>query len=320
MSKSDKPSTKAFKVPARYYQRMLDLLEERKVDVKQIATDAAIDWQAMTEADAVLSLDQVESVVAKALAVCEQPGLALDLGRRIKPTSHSFVGFALLSSPNIDYALRLLARYFSLIMPSFRLRYGRHQDGRLMLEFMPQISMSQLCLDFHIETIASAVHWEIKELVSGQMPGYELLLSIEKPAHHARYAELKEVHCRFASLRSPGLTLLLPPSLAAQPLAMADSTALQMAESRCRALVNQAVTKQRVHEWIEMMLRESHDSMPSLNELAQTLNLSTRTLNRHLQREGVGFRALCNRVLVEKSQAMLREGHLSITQIAHELG
>ena len=65
---------------------------------------------------------------------------------------------------------------------------------------------------------------------------------------------------------------------------------------------------------------EAGEGLPSQVELARTLNLSSRTLDRYLDREGVRFRAMANEVRHEKACALLEAGELSITQIAYELG
>ena len=319
MSKTDKSDTTELVVPARYYVRALEMLHEENTDINQILEPLNLNLTDLAEPDATLPWQTVEALIARAQVIRKQPGLALDLGRRLKLTSHSFVGFGILSSPNVDYALRLATRYFSLIMPSFHMRY-RCDAEQAEISYVPQMPMSQSCMDFHLETLAVATHYEARDLLEGAMPQYELHLSYAKPAHAQRYEELREARYHFSSLPTPGISMRFPAAIANKPLALSDNAALKMAESRCRDLVSKVVAKKRVSDWIEMMLRESGDGMPNLAELAHTLNLSTRTLDRHLQREGTGFRDLRNRVQLDKARQMLSEHAQSITQIAHELG
>ncbi len=306
-------------LPARYYLRVLDQLRTKNIEPEQLLGPLGLSLAELAEADATLSLIQVDRLLNNAVSLCACSDLGFELGKGLKLTSHSMVGFGILSSPTVDYALRLAARYFSLIMPSFRMRFGLSGDIAV-LEYQPLAPMSPTCLDFHLEAIAIATHYESRDLLQGDMPRYDLLLSIDKPAHHHRYDEITEARCQFRALKSPGIRMQFPASVASRPLAFADNAALRMAESRCRSLVSKVVSKRRVAGWIEMMLRESSDGMPNLEELARTLNLSTRTLDRHLQREGAGFRQLRNRVQLDKARELLAEDALSITQIAHELG
>ncbi|MDX1497031.1 MAG: AraC family transcriptional regulator ligand-binding domain-containing protein [Salinisphaeraceae bacterium] len=319
MSKSASASTNDFRVPARYYMRLMDVLASGGINPDDLLQPIGLNHAELSQTDASIRLQQVEALVESALQHWQKPGLAIDLGKVLKLTSHSIVGFGILSSPNVDYALRLVARYFGLVMPSFRMRYAR--DSKMAeIQYEPVLPMSPRCLHFHIEAIAVATHTEAKELLLGQMPNYDLYLSIPRPEHHQRYAEISEARCHFEGENFTGIRMVFPSTIGQQPLPMADASALKLAEDRCRDLLSKVVAKGRTAEWVEMMLREASGGMPTLEELARSLNLTPRTLNRHLQREDTGFRELFNKVLVEKSQKLLAEDRLSITQIAYELG
>jgi AraC-like DNA-binding protein len=69
-----------------------------------------------------------------------------------------------------------------------------------------------------------------------------------------------------------------------------------------------------------MMLRESEDSRPTLDQLAGFVNISPRTLARYLESEDTSFRDLSLEVRTERARELLAEGQLSVTQIAYRLG
>ncbi|MEQ1438780.1 AraC family transcriptional regulator ligand-binding domain-containing protein [Fontimonas sp. SYSU GA230001] len=312
-------ATPPIEVPARYYARAAEVLLRAGIDVAQVLTAARISPERIGQPDASLRLDQVEALIAEAFARTGRADLALDVGRALKLSSHSLLGFGMLSSPDADYALRLAARYFKLIMPTFRMRYRATRE-RAEILFTPVVSMSPLCLQFHLEAVAAATHWELRELLAGHMPEYDLYLSIAEPPHVARYAELAGARCHFGWESVPGLRMLFATDFRAHALALSDPTAVKMAETRCNALVRKAVAGGKVSDWVRMMLRESGEGLPSQVELARTLNLSVRTLDRYLGREGVRFRELANEVRHERARALLEAGELGVTQIAHELG
>lgn len=306
-------------IPARYYQRMAEVLTARGVNVEALLRSVRIRPQSLAQVDARLRLSQVEALVDAVLTRTGHTDLALDLGRALKTSTHSIVGYAMLSSPDVDYALRVVARYFRLVMPSFRMRY-RAEAGRAEISFTPVLPLRHRCLVFHLEMIAVTTYWELRELIGGPLPDAVLHLSIAPPSHVARYAELSGLQCHFNSEASPGLRFVFAADFRDYPLAFADAHALQMAEARCTALVRSAVAGGQVKNWVEMMLCEASDGMPTQAELAQTLNLSARTLDRHLKREHCSFRELALRVRHDKACELLQAGELSITQIAYELG
>lgn len=226
-------------VPARYYARAGEVLLRMGVDITRILKAARISLERINHPDAMMRLDQVEALVAEAFALTGRTDLALDVGRALKLSSHSLVGYGMLSSPDADYALRLAARFFKLIMPAFRMRY-RTRSGFAEIAFTPVLSMSRLCFQFHLETLAVATHWELRELLEGRIPDYDLYYSIPEPPHAARYAEMPEARCHFGWEPTPGLRMVFATDFREHPLALSDPSALKMAEQRCNAMVRTA--------------------------------------------------------------------------------
>jgi len=312
-------SGKSPEVPARYYARLCELLAQDGVNVAALLQAARIRPAVAKAPDAVLRLSQVEALLDEIFRLTQRRDQSHDLGRALKLSSHSIVGYGMLSSPTVGYAMTLAARYFRLIMPSFRMRF-RVDAEHAEIDILPVLPMSTSCLLFHLEAIAVALHWEIRELLKNQMPRYELYLSIAPPPHRERYNELVEARCHFGWQSRPGLRMQFPAAVALRTPALADVGAVQMAEKRCNELIRSAIAQGKVGDWIRMMLREASDGWPSLNELAQTLNLSSRTLDRYLEKEGESFRKLSNRTRHEKALELLDDERLTVTHIAHELG
>lgn len=316
MSTSD---TKDLRIPARYYARVADLLLRDGVDVDDLLRPLGLDLGTLSQPGATLPLYQVDLMVQAGVQMTGRRDLGFELGKSLKLSSHDIVGYGILSSPNVDYALRLVSRFFRLIMPSFQARYRRDQR-HMEFTFQAVAATSQVCLDVHLEALATAAHFEIRELMLGQMPDYALYLSLSEPAHVQRYQELREARCHFIPSVPPEVRFVFPASAGDKALALADDVALKAAEERCRSMVQRALNRQDVSGWVRMMLREARHGMPSMDEMAHTLNMSPRSLDRYLQREGAGYRALLQQVRHERAQRLLLNSGTSITQIALELG
>lgn len=306
-------------VPARYYQRLCDLLEREGVDRRMLLSRARIRAESFDRPDGLLRQSQVERLVALAVELTGRSDLGLELGHTLTLSSHSIVGFGVLSSPDMERAIQFLARYFRLVMPSFRMVYTRHRDGVENL-VTPTVGMSRLCLGLHLEAIAAAAYREIREISGGVLPEYHIQLSIPEPPHAARYRQFKGVRWSFDADRSPGVRVRFGVDLSRYPLDMADTNALRMAEDRCRSLIRNVTQSRRFSDWVTMMLTEASDGLPTRNDLAAALNLSPRTLDRYLKREGTGFREIAVRTQHALACRRLLEGRQSITEIAYSLG
>lgn len=307
-------------VPARYYARIPEVMALEDVDFGAMLRGLRISPGLLTAPDAMIRVSQVDRLLRKVFESTGRTDLAFDLGKLLTANAHGFVGFGMLNSASLDQALRFEAQYFRLVMPSFRMRYSSGPDFGEM-HFTPVAAMSHLSLAFHLEAIGMAALREVADLTGGQRPPCRLDLSIPEPPHARRYArELRDVRVRFGADVVPSVRLRLLADPAAMRLAMADSNARCVAEERCRALVQQAAGGRRLADWVAMTLREVSEGLPSLEEMAAMLNISRRTLNRYLEREGTSYRELAGRIQHELACERLASGEMSVGEVAYSLG
>lgn len=306
-------------VPARYYARLAGLLAQRGVDFAAILRSLKLSPEALSRPSATIRVTQVDELIARIFAASDYSDIAFDLGRLLTVSSHTFVGFGMLNCATLADALRFEARYFRLVMPSFEMRY-RPGAGTAELHFLPVVAMSSLSLSFHIEAIAMAALREISDLTEGNPPDIEIELSISEPPHVERYRDLRGVVFRFGAESVPGLRVHLLGNPARYTLAIADATALRLAEQRCQSLIQRTTRERRFADWVAMTLREVSGAVPALDEIAELLNISRRTLNRHLEREGTSYRDIAKRIKHELACERLTKGGMSVSQVAYSLG
>lgn len=305
-------------LPARYYAQLCTRLAELGTDVPALLRDAGIDADVLWSVDGRLTPEQVERLVPLAMRHSGRSDLGFELGRLTKLSSHDILGYAMLSAPTLDHALRLVARYFRLITPAYTVEY-RCDSQRAEVIYRPALPLSTQVLAFHFETLAVGCYETIRALLL-HAPPTSIHLPIDPPPHAERYRELKAATVHFDRDTIAGVRVVLDREVVGLPLAMADQTALRMAERRCATLLATVVERSSLGDWVQMMLREASDGQPTLQELARILNLSARTLERRLAREGHGFRDIERHVRHERACELLRAGGLSVTRIAYELG
>lgn len=306
-------------VPARYYMRLAEILPRQGIDLRALLRDLGLPEEALQQPDARIAFSDVDRLVSRIASVSGRSDIGFELGMRLSVSTHSVVGFGMLSSPTLEHSLRFVSRYFRLVMPSFRLSYIGGADSGTML-FTPVVAMSRTCLNFHLEAIGIAALRDAEDLVSDRRPPCRLTLSIPEPPHVQRYRDLRDVECRFGADAGPFVRVELFENLRAIPLQLADPNALSVAEARCRALVHDVTGGRRFSEWVVMTAREMGDGIPTLQELSKMLSLSPRTLNRYLEREGTCYRDLAGKVQFELACERLSAGTMSITEIGHSLG
>ena len=306
-------------MPARYLAILCDLLKGCKVDADALLRAARIPAAQIYGPDAKITVAQLQVLLANAIKISGRTDLGFLLGRQIKLSSHELLGYGMLTSPTIEHALRLAARYFRLITPTYRMQY-LHDAESVELRFEPTLVVNPQTTQFLIETIVISTHGQIESMLQRRLPSCEVYVSYPEPPHSARYRELLPTRFHYRAESLPGARMVIKARPLTQALPMADRSALKMAQDRCEDLLRNTVLSVGITAWVTMMLREAREASPTLDELSHLLNQSPRTLDRHLAREGSRFLELSKRVRHEKACELLRAGSLPITQVAYQLG
>lgn len=306
-------------IPARYYLKILELLNERAIPLQEFFEVLNLELEKFTQLEEQkFSLQQIEKLIELCLKYPQNYDLAFELAKVLKLSSHSLVGYVLLTSETLKQALKLLSQYFKLIIPNFKLTM-REDAQSIWLIFEPTMPMSHLNLNFHLEAIAVAFYHNLNELVGTNIFHHHIYLSLSAPRHLDRYHKLSWANFHFQALSSPSIQVVLSKQYINTPLPMADQNSLNIVEQQCQELMQHITFHGEIVPWVQMMLLETYH-MPTLNECAKLLNTSTKTLQRHLKKQGTDFQTLKKQVMLERAKQLLQHAHRNVTDIADELG
>ncbi len=125
------------RLPARYIAQLVDYLESIGIDRGRLLRAARI--RSIDTPKAQVTLRQVEALLRAAEQASGRMDLGFELGRRLNPTSHDVLGFALLTSPTFGHYLRLAVSYQRLIQPVFALTLQR-RAGQVDLVYLPAVA------------------------------------------------------------------------------------------------------------------------------------------------------------------------------------
>ena len=307
------------RVPSRYYAVLGQLLRAHTPDYERLLANAHINVQTLEDPHGTLTIAELEALIDVASRMTGRGDLSVEVGRQAQLNSHGPLGYALLSCSNADQALRLAARYFHLITPVFRMRYerrGKHAE----ITFTPCAVMHQRTLQFFVEVIAMSFHVQAQVMLGPDNEGYDLYLSTEAPPHVHRFQGNSPARFHFGERLMPGLTIRIATRLLDKPLPMADERVVQQTEAQYEALVRQPVQPGEWGDFVEMILRQSEAPQLTLEDVARSLNISARTINRNLSKEDLSFRDISQRVRFERACDLLEAGELTVSQIAARLG
>jgi AraC-like DNA-binding protein len=267
------------------------------------------------------SVQQLLGVGRNAVRVCSLSELGLNVGRRLHVTSYGLYGYAMLCAETMRQGFDLSMRYHGLATPVMPVSFSeRGSEAVLHLPSHGEIGLLGLSAQeysFFLD-MQFALHVTLAKDVMGPwcVPA-KALYALPMPAHAAQIERALECPVEFGHARNE---IHYPPEWLDRAPHMANPiTAAQMSQS-CDRLVQeiawQAGLTRRVYEEIT----RAPGRFPSIEQVASSLCMTSRTLSRKLAAEGVTFTDLLARVRHALALDYLRTTRLSMEDIAEALG
>lgn len=317
--------------PARYAAPLLELLHAAGGDMAQrVLAAAELDEAAFHDAEYRLGIASFDALVCAASQCLKRDDLGFEMGQRVRLDHHLSLSIALRRCQSLDELLRLLSRFSRLITTAFSLHYRRSAShGELVCR--PAAPMSSTTLHYLQEQYAVAVHHECRALFGKRLLPMDVYLSLEAPAHLARYARLVPSRFHFGALPMPEVQFCIPLAMLDQkpdwpevvPLPLGAQAQFSEADTSTSALQEKQSNIQQADDWgnwVELILREAEGCQPSREELAALLNISPSTLTRYLHAEGRSLRSMGKQIRHQRACQLLAETDQAISQIAYRLG
>lgn len=265
-----------------------------------------------SEIDAAQELLLIGNLVA-ALGV--QPGIGLKAGQRYHLSTYGIWGFAMLSSPTFRSAASLGLRYLDLTYAFYGMRLEEHGD-EVHLVFEDRGIPAELRA-FILERDSAGMLRIQRDLLGQHLPLSRVDLCLPRPADCSWYTDSYGIEPRFAQADN---RFVLRQELLDQPLPGANPQVAHHCEEQCHALLTKRRERSGLAGQIRARLLSSPGRLPDMEEIAQQLNLSSRTLRRRLLDEGSSFRLLLEEVRQTLAEELLAIGGLTLEEIAERLG
>jgi AraC-like DNA-binding protein len=266
------------------------------------------------------ALDHPESRVSYAAVVelldhaAEKTGcghLGLLAGRLSHLSDHGLFGALIRNSPTVGRALEALTVYQHLNSEgglTFLLRRGDFVDLGYAT-YHPVLAGGYQLHDTALATLMNVM----TELCGPAWRPYEAFLPHARPRDVAQYRAFFKVVPRFdaecCALRFPARDL-------ARVVAGADPEALHRSEQAARTAGAPDFLQQVYRGLRRLMLDNRHSG----DDLAQTLAIHRRTLNRRLKMEGTTFQRVLDDVRSEVARQLLSDSNVHLDDIAATLG
>lgn len=277
-------------------------------------TRLGIDPEDLANPDALVPYEVMIEVWRVLIEFAPDRALGLEHARNARFALFGALGYATRNAPTVGAAMATLTRFHALLDPKVRFRQAMAGGiWRLELEHEDRV----IELGEPMDSIVGASVCLMRESAVGEVQPLEILLPNRLRHDSSLYEEFFGCPVRF---EQPVATIVLPASVAGLPLIDADPR-------MHRYLADYLAAAHEVDEKDDLLSRvraaivdviDSPDTAQA--EVARSLGMSRRTLQRRLREAGTTFQTILDDERRARALFLLRDPGLALYEIAFLLG
>lgn len=297
-----------------FLKELLHLLEDAGVRPSQLFAEFSQRRIAPSpDAEAIKNLVLIETAVE----LSGDPSLMIRVGQRLGITGYGSFGFALMSCANLRDATRLMLRYGQIL---FRPGWEAHEHGRGLF-LRAQISegtalQQQLATELvfsNLITIGRALYGSAVE----RFEGVEVQLRHSSPSHSAWHRLASNIPVTFDCEHSQ---VFLPAQALDIPVRTANISEHIVFQQQCEEMLRGLDAVEKTTVEVRHLLVQSAGDFLDIDQVAERMNISARTLRRRLDDESTSFRSILDEIRDLLAREYLAKTELTVADIALLLG
>ena len=263
-----------------------------------------------------VSYRQLDRVIRNAQRLSADPTLALRAGQRMHVTAYGMYGYGLLSSGSHDEARLFAAKYIRVVGPFCDFSVSSNATTVTVLFNPihwpdPDNAVHRFAVEFALAAHLTAT----RDWVGSHFAFSRVLLDYTAPTHAEAYRELFKCpvlfgqdDCGYEHVRDDTLVRL------------ADPRTHAMTREICEQLLDEINKAGGIAADIRRILIEEPRRYPSIEAIAEKLEMYPRALRRKLEAEGTSYRDLLAEVRQRLAIEYLRKTQMTNEEIASRLG
>lgn len=305
-------ATHTHSMPASQALQIVELCRRWEVTPEALLQPLGLDTDVLGAPGARVRPQTMIALIERARRLTGEPGLGFYLGLQKRLAMYGFLGLATMTSSTLREALEGAVKLSHSVTTAITLRL-REESGTAALTVEEHFDMGP-ARDAVTFSFFVGMH-RIGEDLIGESGPPKLQLAIERPAYFDRFEHIlprtsfgHDIH-----------RLLLPAALLDTPLPSPDRGTMTLARQQCEQTLIELGFDRSFPAQLRRELFGPRGAR-SLDEIADCLHVSTRTLKRRLQEQGLTFTEVRDQECTERAQHLLRTGAMPLEQIADRLG
>jgi AraC-like DNA-binding protein len=296
-------------------QVLVHLLEEVGVSPEESLYGTSLIVDDLSSPSTRVTLDDHIVIFRNAIRLAKMPDLGFKAGKLIRASAYGQWGLGMMSSSTLRESLDFAMKYHPTVIRTVSLKTEVY-NGMVHHVLHDRMKASDVTA-FNMEMQLSLLLSVLRDILGDNLKFDEIRLSYPKPIHASLYKKWLECSVTFDCEKTE---IIYSDSLLDKPLPQRNSLTYETAKVKCEREFLEFQGQVTFASRVKQILIDMWDSSPTIEDVAEKLHCSPRTLHRKLTKENKSFRKLLDDVREKLSVDYLEHTELSADQIADKLG
>jgi AraC-like DNA-binding protein len=306
---------KDYGVPISTIKPLAKLLVSKGASLEALLQGTDIELADFTQFGRCIPFSQYLAFIVNARRLSTRPDYALLLGEQFFINYDGVLSCRVMSSDHTLAAMELLNQYQSLFTQLLDLNLDLSPEYGVFS--VVEKSRLGLALPHFVEYSFAALYSLGKFCLGGEAIELEVELSSDNPGNSHEFENFFSNPVRFNCSAD---RIIIPRSTLTKDIIFANNETSLVNEKLCQQQLNRVHHDQRVIQQVKQSIRSMDFTEVSLEALAEQLCMSTRTLRRHLQGQGMSYKTLLANERKRIAVQHIEQRDITIDQLADLLG
>lgn len=290
----------------------------------EIFWGTGIDKDQLSSLDYQITLRSFKKLISRLIELTKEEGIGFYAGSHLKISSHGLLGFTFIISKNLHDAIQTINKYINMIctfvIPDLIIDdnsatyYITYEKSVLDLKNNSDLVYYEFCISFFVQGFVNV----FKSYIPDFAP--TLYLQCKKPGYFSKYENLLSSLFSEVLYEQKMTAIVIPNEQLYTPLSLSDPLTSEKFKQLCQKELDELVATQDILYRVKQLIDDPIEGLLGIDQVAQKLNLTKRTLQRMLQEKSVSFQSLYDDVRKTKAQKLMLSPFASKDQIAKQLG
>jgi AraC-like DNA-binding protein len=294
----------------------LQVMERLGFTAQQCLAGTSVTVGQLDDPHAQVSLQQETRFYRNCLQLAGDPSIGLQLGAAYGPQRYGIFGYAVLSAQTPRHALTLLQNFGSLTFTWFSFAQKLVGDT-VVIGLHDRMELDQEVRALLHDRDISAVIKGFGDVLGKTLPVTRVALPHDGHRRSRHYQAFFGCPVEFGAA---GSCIEFSSSILDLPLPHRDATASEYLRQQCQLLVSKLRDQGQLIASVRQLLLVRPGVFPDIEQVAERLSLSVRTLQRKLSDEGTSFQEVLDEVRFQLAKQYLSETRLPLQEISFLLG